>query len=76
MLETHFDKSISISGSNNAGVWAEESPVAGGQWGFGDTTSDALAIYSFFPKKYAFLGIFWPKFLLKNAFYKCLNKVC
>jgi len=25
--------------------------------------------------KYAFLGIFWPKFLLKNSFFKCLNKV-
>jgi len=32
--------------------------------------------YSFFYKKYAFLNIFWSKFLLKNTFFKCLNKVC
>jgi len=32
--------------------------------------------YSLFSKTYAFLGIFWPKFLVKNSFFKCLNKVC
>jgi len=30
---------------------------------------------AFFSKNCAFLGIFWPKFLPKNSFYKCLNKV-
>jgi len=32
--------------------------------------------YSFFSKKIHIFGIFLPKFLLKNAFFKCLNKVC
>jgi len=31
---------------------------------------------AFFLKKYAFLGIFWPKFLLKHLFFKCLKNVC
>jgi len=26
--------------------------------------------------KICILGILWPKFLLKNSFFKCLNKVC
>jgi len=36
----------------------------------------SAAILQPFSKKYAFLGIVWSKFLLKNSFFKCLNKVC
>jgi len=53
------------------------SPAAVSQWGSGAEPPGAVAILLFFfSKKYAYLGIFWPKFLLKNSFYKCLNKVC
>jgi len=44
-LETHFNKSISVSG----GLWAE-SPAAGRR----------CCNFTTFSKKYAFLGIFWP----------------
>jgi len=35
ILETHFDKSISVSGSNNAGVWGRnfQPPEANGSLG-------------------------------------------
>jgi len=72
MLETYFGKSISVNGSNNAGIWGWsllQPPEANGG-------SGALRqFYSLFSKKYALLGIFCPKFLLKNSFFKCLNKV-
>jgi len=48
----HIDKSISVDGSNNAGVW----------------TPDAAAILELFFKKYTFLWICWYKLLLKNVF--------
>jgi len=58
------------------GSWAE-SPAAWNQrvffWG---GSPDAAAILQLFSKKYALIIIFCPKFLLKNAFFKCLNKVC
>jgi len=44
--------------------------------GFGGRAPDAAAILQIFLKKYAFLGIFLSKFLLKNAFFKSLNKLC
>jgi len=35
---------------------------------FGVGALDAETIFTvFFPKKYAFLSIFWPKFLLENT---------
>jgi len=40
----------------------------------GGGSPDAAAILQLFSKKYAFLNIFWHKFLLKTAFFKCLNK--
>jgi len=45
-----------------------------GVWG--QSTLELRLFYSLFSKKYAFLGIFWSKFLLKNSFFKCLNKMC
>jgi len=45
-----------------------EPPAAGGKREFGGGASDAEAIFTFFPKKYAFLSILWSKFLLKNTF--------
>jgi len=36
--------------------------------GFGDRASDAAAMLQLFFKKYAFLGIFWSTFVLKNVF--------
>jgi len=58
------------------GVWGRslQQPKANG--GSGAEPPDAAAILQPFSKKYAFLGIFWPKFLLKNSFYKYMNKVC
>jgi len=51
--------------------------TTGSQWVFGGGAPSAAAILQpFFSKKYVFLGIFWHKFLLKNSFFKCLNKVC
>jgi len=44
-------------------------PSSAGGFGF----SDAAAILQLVFKKYSFLGIFWSKFLFKNAF-KWLNK--
>jgi len=38
--------------------------------------SDAAAIFTALFLKYTFLGIFWPIYLLKSAFFKCLTKVC
>jgi len=32
--------------------------------------------FTLFSKKYAFLGIFWPKSLLKDSFIKSLNEMC
>jgi len=43
-------------------------PAADGQWRFGGGSPDAVAILRSISKKYTFLGIFWSKFLLKNAF--------
>jgi len=60
----HLMKATTVGESNNAGFGA---PV-GGQWGFGGGASDAAAILQLFFQKYAFLGIFWSKFLLKTAF--------
>jgi len=61
------------------GSWAE-SPAARGQRVFFGRVPDAAAILQLFSKKNkqknTFLIIFWPKFLLKNAFFKYLNKVC
>jgi len=40
--------------------------ASGDFWG---GSPDAAVILQLFSKKYAFLSIFWPKFLLKNAFF-------
>jgi len=45
-----------------------EPPAAGGQQGVGGETIDAATILQLFFTKYAFLGAFWSKFLLKTAF--------
>jgi len=41
---------------------------AGCQRGLGCGATDAAAFLQLFPKNFAFLGIFWSKFLLKIAF--------
>jgi len=71
-LETHFDKLYQYVEVTMLGA---ESPAAGGQWGFEGGTPGCCSDFTAFPKKYLFLGIFWPKFLLKNLSFKCLNKV-
>jgi len=43
---------------------------------FGGGSPDIVAILQLFSKKYILLSTFWPTILLKNAFFKCLNKVC
>jgi len=72
----HFNKSISLSGSNNAEVWerSPQPPKANG--GSGAEALGAAAILQPFSYKIRILGKFWPKFLLKNTYFKCLNKVC
>jgi len=56
MVEMHFDKSISVSGSYKG----DSGGRAPGRCG--DFTA-------FFLKNYEFLDIFWPKFRLKNLFF-------
>jgi len=46
-------KVVFVGGSNIAEVWGRRM---------------LRGFYSFFPKNNAFLGIFWVKFLFKNAF--------
>jgi len=43
-LKTHFDKSISVSGSNNAGVWGRSSQLPDANGGSGAEPPDAAAI--------------------------------
>jgi len=66
-LETRaFDKFISVSGSNNAGVWGRRPQPPEANGGSGAEPRALQRFYSPFSKKYAFLGIFCPKFLLKT----------
>jgi len=58
-LEKHSTKAIAVGESNKA---------TGGQRGFGGGATDAAAIFQLFFQKYAVLGIFWSKFLLKTTF--------
>jgi len=67
-LETYFDKSISVSGSKNAGGWGLSPQLPEAYGGSKAEPPGAAAILHLFCKNYTFLGIFWPKFLLKNSF--------
>jgi len=74
-LETHFDKSISISGSNNAGSGGEV-PSHRMPTGVRSRSPWALRHFTTLFLNNTFLGIFWHKFQLKYSIFKCLNKVC
>jgi len=43
-IETHFDKSISVSGSNNAGVWERSPQQPEANWGTVADPQGAAAI--------------------------------
>jgi len=57
-----------VSGSDNAGVWEQSSQPPEANVGLEAKPLRTVAILQPFSKKYAFLGIFWPKFLQKNSF--------
>jgi len=60
---------MSVSGSINEGVWGLRPQPPKANEGLGAKPPGAAAILQpFFLKKYVFLGIFWPKFLLKPRF--------
>jgi len=71
----HFNKFISINERNNTGILGQNPQPLEASRGFWGGSTDAAVFLQLFLKKYAFLSIFSPKFLLKNAFFKCLNKV-
>jgi len=62
-LETHSTKVSEVGESNKAEVL-----TAGAQRGLGGEARDVAAILELFSQTYAFLGVFWSKFLLKTAF--------
>jgi len=75
-LETYFfDKSISVIVSNNAEVYRRSPLLPETNGDSGAEPSGAAEILQPCFQKYAFLGIFWPKFLLKNSFFKCLTSL-
>jgi len=78
-LEAHFStnlyQQVGVTTRGSGG----RTPTAAGEQGFGGGAPGRCGNFTaFFLKKYAFLGIFLPKFLLKKLFFycKCLNKVC
>jgi len=62
-----FDKVVTVSLSNNARVWglSPQLPEANGG---SEADPPTPGYFNSFFQKYAFLSIFWSKFLLKNAF--------
>jgi len=50
------------------GLWGQSFQLLEANGGSGQSPWALWQFYSFFSKKYAFFGIFWPKFLLKNSF--------
>jgi len=58
--KTHFDKSISVNGSYNLGIWGQNHQPLGANEGSEAEPPGAAAIlqfYSLFSKKYTFLDI-------------------
>jgi len=76
MLETHSTKATAVGKSNNARVWGRSPQPPEANGGSGADPSTLQRILQLL-QKYAFLGIFWLKFLLKTAFFngwiKCVD---